>query len=321
MKRSLILAALSLTAVAVLAPALRADVKTTEKTTFKLEGMLGRFIRGGGEGVTSTVALKGPRKLSMNDTTGEIIDLVEQKVYRIDVKKKEYKVVTFEQLRKEWLDTQKEMEKNADQMREAQGQLEESGLKMEIVADIKETGQKKAIAGYNAREVVLTITSKQVGKTLEEGGGTVMTNTLWIGPRIPALDEINEFHVKYMKAVMGEEGAAAMQQMMMVFAMFVSAKPMMEKMQAEGKKLEGSMLASTMLMETVKSAEQMKAAGEQGGGGGGGIGGALARRMMRGRGQTEPRSTVMTTTQEFLTVTTSAAEADVAIPAGFKEKK
>lgn len=318
MKRFSMLAVLSLSAVALAVPALRADVKTTEKITFKLEGLLGRMMRGG-DAITSTVAVKGARKLSMNSDAGEIIDLTEEKMYRVDVKKKQYQVLTFEQLRKEWQEAQKEMEKNADQMRQAQGEPEDKEP-LEFSAEVKETGQQKAIAGHDTREVVLTITGKKPGKTLEAGGGMVMTSTMWLAPRIPALDEIQEFDAKFVKAIYGDEGAAAIQQMAMVLTMFASAKPLMAMSQAESRKLAGTPLQTTMVMERIRGTEQTKAAESQGGGGGG-LGGALARRMMAGRGQSQPRSTVMTTSHEVLTIATSVTAEDIAIPAGFKEKK
>ena len=318
MKRSL--AVSLLTALALAVPALRADVKTTQKTQLKVEGILGKLLRGG-DGITSTVAVKGDRKSSITDNTGEIIDLSEEKVYRVEYKKKEYKVVTFVQLQKEWDVAQAGAAKNADRMREAQGEVEESGAKMELSVDIKETGQRKSLAGYDVREVVMTITSRVQGKTLEEGGGSVMTSTMWLAPRIAALEEIAQFDMKFMKAVMGESGTEAMQQLAALFALFGSAKPMMEKLQAEGQKLSGTPLQTTTVMERVRSAEEMKAAANQSQGGGGGIGGALARRMLAGRGQQQPRSTMMTIGNEMLTVTTSAADTDVALPAGFKEKK
>lgn len=323
MKRFSMLAGLSLFAVALAVPALRADVKTTEKSQMKLEGMLGKMMRAGGEGVTSSVALKGTRKASMNPTTGEIVDLAEQKVYRIDVKKKEYKVLTFEQLRKEWQDAQKELEKNAEQMREASGEpANQPAKEMEYVVDVKETGQKKAIAGYDAREVIMTVTGKEKGKTLEESGGYVITDTMWIGPKIAALDEIREFDIKYFKAVFGDEGAAAVQQMAALFAMFAGSQPMMQKLYAEGGKLQGTTLQSTMVMERVKSAEQMKAAASPQQSSGSGMSGMLARKMMGGAGgPPKARSTVLTMMNEYVTVDASAADADVAIPAGFKEKK
>jgi len=311
-------------------PALHADVKTREKTLVKFEGMLGSMSRlfGGNtakDGIIASLALKGSRKASMTDTTGDITDLTEEKVYRLDIKKKEYKVVTFAQLRKEWEDAKAEAEKNAEQMQKAQGEADPTaGKEMEYTADVKETGQKKDIAGYNAREVIVTITGREKGKTLEESGGFVLTNTQWIGPRIAALDEIAEFDMRFIKAVYGEDALAQMQQMATAFALFSSMKPMMEKMQAEGRKLQGTTLLSAMVFEQVKSAEQAKAsaADQSSGSGGGGLSGRLAGRMMGGRGQSSgPRSTVFTSSREMLAVETAAADPDVAIPIGFKEKK
>jgi hypothetical protein len=300
----------------------RADVKTTEKTTLKIEGLLGKFLGGAAkDGITSTVALKGVRKSSGGDRTGEIIDLTEEKLYRLDIRKKEYRVVTFAQLRKEWQDAKAEAEKNAKQLRESQGETgDKPGVQYEYTVDVKETGQKKPIAGHDTREVVLTLTGKVKDMTLEEGGGYVMTQTMWLAPRIAALDEVWQFQMKYFKAVMGEEPVAAMQELAVMFAMFAAAQPMMQKMQAEGQKLQGTPLHTTMLLERVKSAEEMKAATSQQQSSGGGIGGMLARKMMSS-GPPKARTTVLTSVHEYLSIATSATDADVAIPAGFKEKK
>jgi hypothetical protein len=158
--------------------------------------------------------------------------------------------------------------------------------------------------------------------SLEEGGGIVMTTTMWLAPRIAALDELIQFDLQYMKAIAGEEGAAQIQQLATAFMLYPAIQPAMEKMRAEGRKLDGTVLASTMVFETVKSEAQMKAAAGDRPTGGGGLSGRLAGRIMGGRGQSSgPRSTVFSTTREVLSVDPSATEADVAIPAGFKEKK
>jgi hypothetical protein len=106
----------------------------------------------------------------------------------------------------------------------------------------------------------------------------------------------------------------------------------MDQLMAEGRKLEGTPLASTMVMETVKSAEQMKAAAgsdQQSSGsasaGMSGLGGMLSKRIVGNRAASadnnSPRQTTFTTTREVLTVAPSATAEDVAVPAGFKEKK
>jgi hypothetical protein len=74
MKRLFSCSALLLCAV-VLAPVLHADVKTVQKTTFKLEGLLGAFLNraaGGDDGLTATTAIKGNR---MSRTTGTHLGL------------------------------------------------------------------------------------------------------------------------------------------------------------------------------------------------------------------------------------------------------
>jgi hypothetical protein len=324
MKRSLAICA-ALTVAAALAGVVRADVKTREKTTFKLEGMLGRMagLFGGSaakDGIVSTVAVKGDRLARLNDTTGQIVDLAEQNVYDLDIKKKEYRVTTFDELRRRLQEARERAEREAqNRPPEEKSAIDEAGKQMEVDVDVKETGQRKRIAGYDTREVVMTITAREQGKTLEESGGFVMTNTQWIGPRVAALDEVAAFEMKYFQAVYGEALGIDPQQTAALMAMFPSFQKMAEQMKNEGQKFEGTPLLTTMLFESVKSADEMKAASAPSSGGGisGRLGGMLARRM---RGPVQQRATVLTTTVERLSIEAAAADADVAIPAGFKEK-
>src|SRR5580658_5596472 len=87
-------------------PALRADSKTTVRVITKFSGPLGAIANhfGGAaakDGVVETVAIRGQRLSRINDYTGQIIDLGEQKVYALDVKKKQYTVKTFDEIRAE----------------------------------------------------------------------------------------------------------------------------------------------------------------------------------------------------------------------------
>ena len=319
---------LVLLAVLLAVPAVHADVKTRQRTQFKLEGILGGLVNVFGgkaarEGVTSTVAVKGSRKATTTETTAQIIDLAEEKVYDVDLRRKEYKVTTFAELRAQWEKAKADAEKRAQEMKpEEKAEAEQAGRELELTADVKETGNTKSIAGHNTREVVLMITGREKGRTLEEGGGFVMTSTMWLAPKIAALDEQVQFDLKFFRAIYGEQFAQDMQQMVTAFALYPSLKPMMDKMRAEGGKLDGTPLHSTLTFEAVKSAEQMKASQEQQQqSGGGGLGGVLGRRIMGNKGQPQQRTTVLTTISETLLVEPAAADADVAIPAGFKEKK
>jgi len=327
MKRPLVAIALLATA-ALVAPVLRADVKTTEKSVMKLEGMMGAIFNrmaGGADGITSSVAVKGNRLARMNSETGQgqIIDLTEQKVYNVDSKKKEYQVMTFAEMKAQMEKAKADMAKQQEQMKPEDKQaVQDAARQLEFDVEVKSTGQTKTLGGQNTRESVVTITMRQAGKKLEEGGGMVLTNNVWLAPRNAALDEVAEFYMKFFKAVYGDLFAGIdMQQMNALSAMLPGVGTLMQRMAEEGRKLQGTPMLTTSVLESVKSAEQMAAAPQQSSGGGGGLGGMLAGRMMRGRGQTQQRTTTLTTSREILSIASTASAEDVAIPAGFKEKK
>lgn len=305
------------------APAV-ADVKTRERSQVKFEGMLGRMVgmfggKAARDGIVTTNAVQGDRKVELTDATGRIVDLREQKVYELDMKRRTYQVTTFDDLRRRMREAQEKAAKEAaKQDRETQEQQEQLAREVEIDFDLKETGQARTIAGHNAREVVMTVTVRQKGRTLEDAGGLVMTSNSWMGPEIPAMRELAEFEMRYWKAIAPEASGMSAEQMAAVMAMYPMLKNAMERLQAEGSKLEGTPLATTTVFESVRSKEQMTQQ-QAPAGGGAGIGGMLAGRLMKRDPQ--PRSTVFTVTTETLDVSQNVAPADLEIPAGFKERK
>jgi hypothetical protein len=325
--RALPITLLALTLGAVSGASLSADVKTQEKGHVKFEGMLGRMVnlfggKAAKEGVVSNVAVKGDRKATLNDNGGQIVDLAEEKIYELDVKKKTYKVTTFEEIRRQIREAREKAEKQAKESKEeGGGQPAEQGKELEVDFDVKETGQKKAIAGYDTREVIATITIREKGRTLEEAGGMVLTQDMWLAPRIPAMKEIMDFELRYAKKLdaTGTAGASA-EQLAAALAMYPGLQKGLARMQAEGSKLDGTALESVMTVKGVKSLEQMSQANEEGSGGGSGLGGMLARRMRKKQDSSGAESTIMTVTHQVLSVGTSVTPNDVQVPADFKQK-
>jgi hypothetical protein len=305
------------------APAL-ADVKTRDKGQVKFEGMLGTMMRmfGGkalSEGIVSTNAVKGNRKATLNDTTGRIVDLDEQKVYDLDVKNKTYTVTTFDQLRQKLREAQERAAKEAKDAPKEAGEPTQpaSGDKQfEFDFDVKETGQTRAIAGHDARQVIMTVTVREKGKTLDESGGVVLTADSWLGPDIPALKELAEFEMKYWKAIAPETALVSAEQMAAIAALYPMIKPAIDRINQEKVNLKGTPLATVMTFEGVKSKAQVEEQGKSSGGGG--LSGMLARRIVKK--DDKPRATIFTMTTETLEIATSVGPADLDIPAGFKVK-
>ena len=315
---------------------IRADVRADEKTKVEFGGMLGRMMslfggRAAREGVTSVVAVKGDRKATVSDTAGQIVDLAEEKIYDLDMRRKTYKVTTFAELRRRMEEAQQKAQDDAKKSDEAkdQGPAENN---LEVDFDVKETGQKKAIDGFDTREVVLTITLREKGKTLEQSGGMVMTSDMWLAPRVAAMNDIAAFDQRYFEKLYGPMVAgASAEEMAAAMALYPLLKPGMARLRAEGTKLDGTPILTTLTFDSVKSAEQVaaeqKARADENkpnaSGGVGGLVGGLARRAAQKKmeGDVKPRTTVMTGTNEVLKIAATVAAADVAIPAGFRESK
>lgn len=316
-----------------------ADVKTEDKTLVKFEGALGRVVNFFGgkaakEGVKTTVALQGDRKALFTDGNGTIVDLREEKIYTVDMKKKSYSVMTFEEMRRRMEEARKKAEEEA---RKAEGREEkpaENGREVEVDFTVKETGERKAINGFETKQAIMTITVREKGRTLDEGGGLVLTSDLWLTPEIPAMKELMEFELRYAKAIgLPEMLGASAEQMQAALAAHPQLKEALGRMAEEGRKLQGTPILSITTVDAVRSAEQMAAAQQQkqeasepelsGGVGGllGGFGRKMAKKKAGGDEPPKARATFMTTTSEKLSVSTAVAAGDVAIPAGFKENR
>jgi hypothetical protein len=321
MKRTLIVCTVAALAAWTAAPAF-AEVKTKEKTTVKIEALPGWLLRMMGakkEGVLSSTAVKGDRKATVTDTTGQLVDLAQEKVYDIDFKKKEYRVTTFDEMRRRLQEAKENAEKQAQ--REEPGEQQKPQKEYEVDFDVKDTGQKRQIAGYDARQVLITVTVREKGRKLEDGGGLVMTTDSWLAPKIPAMKEVADFDMRYWQKVYGADGTLSAEQMGAILAMFPLVGKAQERMRKENVNLDGTPLSTTVTFEAVKGEEQLKQEQQQtSGSSGGGLGGMLARRMTK-KEPPKQRATVFTTQIDVQEVSTTVPPADLELPAGFKEKK
>ena len=261
MSRSRIALALAACLAVVSTQALSADVRSDQKTKFQLAGALGKVVNFFGgkaarDGVTSTVALKGNRMMTTTgDSGGQIIDLAEEKVYNLDLKKKSYRVVTFAELRQQMEEARKRAQEEAAKAPEADkpAQRDPNAKEVEVDFDVKNTGEKKDINGFATTQSIMTITVREKGKTLQQGGGMVLTSDIWLTPSIPAMKEVADFHMKYAQKLFGPmiEGASP-QDMASAMAMYPQMKPALERMAAEGRKLQGTAILTTTTIDAVQ---------------------------------------------------------------------
>jgi hypothetical protein len=319
---------------------LSADVRTDQRVKFQLGGMLGKMVnmfggKGARDGVTSVVAVKGDRKASMSDTTGQIIDLAEEKIYDLDIKKKTYKVTTFAELRRQMEEAKRDAEKSARESAPSEpsqpAEKDPNAKEYEVDFDIRNTSETRTINGFNTTKSVVTVTVREKGKTLDQSGGLVMATDMWMTPNAPSTKELIDFDLRYAQKLYGPMvvGASA-QDMAMAMAMYPQMKPALDKMRAEGGKLSGTAILTETRMESVPPgtagqtaaapppAEEPKKRGL-----GGMLGGLkkMAENAEKGNSGKPERAVIMTTSIEMLKLTTDVDAASVALPAGFTQSK
>lgn len=320
----------------------RADVKTDEKSQMKFEGAIGKVINlfaGKATRNETAVALKGNRKASISGETEEIVDLNEDKVYALDLKKKTYTVTTFDELRRRMEEARQKAAAQQQQSPASAAKPDQAGARdpnrpqIEIEVDVKNTGQTKSINGFETREVLVTISAHDKGKTLDQAGGLLLTESVWMAPPIAALRELAEFDQRYARklasAMFGTaqaDGAAA------AAAMYPMLQDVVVRMRTENTKIEGSPILTTITVEGVQSPEMLAEQQKQdkrsdvkatGGLGGmlGGIAGRMGKKKAENGDGPKGRTTIMTMTHEVLRVATDVSAADVAVPDGFRSKQ
>jgi hypothetical protein len=129
--------------------------------------------------------------------TAEIIRLDQEKVYSLDLKKKEYTEATFAEQRAA-------MEKALEQARQAQtqasqgGPIDESQCEWsEPKVDVKKTGEKATFAGYETERVTInatqTCTNKQRGTACDIG----LLLDQWYSPKFAGGNDTIKFYQAY----------------------------------------------------------------------------------------------------------------------------
>lgn len=304
-------------------------VEVKNKSQVKLGGAMGKvFGMFGGkaarDGIVTTSVVVGNRKLTRTEDTGQIIDLDEEKVYEVNWKKKSYRVMTFEEMRQQMEEAARKLEEQAGQANPEAADDQER--QYEVDFELKESGQTRNINGYDCGEVVMTITIREKGKTLEDGG-SVMTTHLWLSDDLEGLGEIEEFDRRFAEK-MATTLLDSDQQMAMMGAMYPAIKEAFARFEVEKVNVQGSPVLSVITMESVAPKGQAVESSREESPGLGGMLGGLGRRLGRKKADEEPaaqsapgRSLLMTINQEVVSVNPGAGPEAVALPAGFKQQK
>jgi hypothetical protein len=293
---------------------------------------------GGANGFVVDITLKGSRLVTnypspeRGATGGSwIVNFDEQQTYRLFPDTREYSVKKFHDVMNGIAETHHDIEAAVPAQErllpttsvDLPAQSRRRASRFEYRADVKETGQRKQILGYDTREVILTITACEGGKTLDENGGWVVTNTVWLAPRIPAIDNLVATQRRYVKTVTkgiydtvftdiefpGNEFYDPFYPEHAIVGVHVIA---------ETEKLDGTVLSSSTVYELARTAKEMKSAQSQYEAQQKRLTGSGARVL---GGAPPQRTRMVTMTMTYLSLESNVSDSDVAVPASYVKVK
>lgn len=253
--------------VAVSASPLLADFSYTETTQMtggsmlglmKMAGHFSKQAREAGEPIVSTVTIKGNRMSRVSPTNTEIIDLDAETITNIDTLKREYTVMTFQQM-KQQLEAA-EAKARAEQKKAPAGEQQPSNTDVKFSVHVRNTGQSKEVSGLNTSESILTMNMDTTDKTSGQTGSMAFTNDMWMAPEVPGYNEVKDFYRKFAEKMGTVFGSSAVNPAMLT--QYRGASQGLRDMAEEMSKLKGTPVLQVMRMGMTSNGQTIPAASE-----------------------------------------------------------
>ena len=154
------------------------------------------------EPIVDTVVVKGNRMAHINAHRGSVIDLDSETITDIDFDKKQYSVVTFAEMKQALARMQEKMA--------AHKTSENPDADMNFKVSVKNTGQEKVVNGFNAKEMILTMTMEGTDKKSGQTGSMDITSDMWMAPKVAGYSEVQDFHKRMAQKLAWTPGAMPM---------------------------------------------------------------------------------------------------------------
>ncbi len=240
---------------ALLAAPLAADFSYEQTTTITGGAMMammrvaGAFSRQAREPIKQTIIVKGNRMVTLGADSAHIVDLSTETITDVNFKNKTYSVITFAQM-------QQAMAAMQEKLKSQKGA---EGADVDFTASVKETGQTKAIAGMNAKEVILALEMQVKERESGQQGAMNVVADMWLTPNIPGYGEVRDFQKRMAAKMAWAPGGAGM---------MGQSQPGMAKGMAqlykEASKLDGvPVLQITRMGSSVQAMSDFSTAGQQ----------------------------------------------------------
>lgn len=228
----------------------------------KMAGTFSSQARKAGDPVVSNIYLKGSRLANVSADSIEIIDLDKETVTHVDVAKKTYTVITFQQMKDQVAKARQQLESQPTPAApQPTAPANPDNVKMSFDVKVRETGATKQVSGLDAKEAIMTMTMNATDQTTQQTGAMAVTNDMWLVPEVPGYGQIGEFY-KLMAAKMGNMTAGIGMDLSKLVAQNPGATQTLSDMGKEMQKIKGVPIMQVMRMGTTINGQPLPAASE-----------------------------------------------------------
>ena len=228
----------------------------------KTVGVFSSQARHIGDPIVSTIYLKGNRLANVSPDNIQIIDLDKETITQIDVQKKTYTVMTFDQIKQAIANARAQMQQQAaKQPAQPAANPDAQNVQMRFDVKVRNTGAQKEISGLQSSESILTMTMNATDTQTQQTGSMAVTNDMWMVPSVPGYDQVHDFYKRF-----AEKMSDATIGLGYDFSKMLSQNPgagqALNDMAGEMQKLSGVPIMQVMRMGTTVNGQALPAASE-----------------------------------------------------------
>ena len=230
----------------------------------KSVGFISSQARHMGDPIVSTIYLKDNRLANVSPESIEIIDLDKETITHVDVQKKTYTVMTFDQMKQAMANARAQMEKQQPAQPAAQPAPDPNAqnVKMSFDVKVRKTGAQKQISGLDSSEAILTMTMTATDTQSQQSGAMAITNDMWMVPAIPGYDQVRDFYRRMAMKMVDSNTIALGYDFNKMLAQHPGAGMALGDMAKEMQKLDGVPIMQVMRMGTTTNGQPLPAASE-----------------------------------------------------------
>jgi hypothetical protein len=228
----------------------------------KSVGFISSQARHMGDPVVSSIYLKDNRLANVSAESIEIIDLDKETITQIDVQKKIYTVMTFDQIKQAMAKARAEMEKQQPAQPAAKPEPDAQNVKMSFDVKVRKTGATKQVSGLDSKEAILTMTMTATDTQSQQSGNMAITNDMWMVPEIPGYDKVRDFYRRFALKMADATTIGLGYDFSKMLAQNPGAGQALGQMAGEMQKLDGVPVMQVMRMGTTLNGQPLPAASE-----------------------------------------------------------